>query len=114
VAGCGLGVVASGCAAPAEDALAGAVAAARADAARRSGRDAAAFVLESADAVTWRDGSLGCPRPGMMYTQALVPGYRVRLRLADERFDYHGDRRGRVELCPPGQGVDPVADERMR
>jgi hypothetical protein len=23
----------------------------------------------------WNDGSLGCPEPGMMYTQALVNGY---------------------------------------
>ena len=34
----------------------------------------------SAEAVTWSDGSLGCPEPGMMYTQALVPGYRVQIR----------------------------------
>src|SRR5699024_5186752 len=24
--------------------------------------------------VTWPDGSIGCPQPGMSYTQALVPG----------------------------------------
>lgn len=27
--------------------------------------------------VTWPDGALGCPEPGMSYTQALVPGTRL-------------------------------------
>ena len=27
--------------------------------------------------VTWPDGALGCPEPGMSYTQALVPGARL-------------------------------------
>jgi hypothetical protein len=27
--------------------------------------------------VTWPDASLGCPEPGKMYAQVLVPGYRV-------------------------------------
>jgi hypothetical protein len=30
-----------------------------------------------AEAVTWPDGALGCPEPGIVYTQALVPGYWV-------------------------------------
>ena len=31
--------------------------------------------------VTWRDGSLGCPKEGMMYTQALVEGTLIVLRV---------------------------------
>ena len=39
-------------------------------------------------AVTWNDGSLGCPEPGMFYTQALVDGYHVILQAGDEELDY--------------------------
>lgn len=42
--------------------------------------------------VTWRDGSLGCPEPGMHYTQALVEGYRIVLRADGEELAYHGQR----------------------
>ena len=37
-----------------------------------------------AESVTWPDGSLGCPEPGMQYTQALVPGYWVEIAVGDE------------------------------
>src|SRR4029453_2441464 len=33
------------------------------------------LVIVRADPVVWNDGSLGCPEPGKMYTQALVHGY---------------------------------------
>jgi len=33
------------------------------------------LAIVRAEAVVWNDGSLGCPEPGMMYTQALVNGY---------------------------------------
>lgn len=78
------------------------------DAAGRSGLDRSDLVVESAEAVTWADGSLGCPEPGMMYTQALVPGYRIRVRAGDHLLDYHASERGYFVLCPPGRGVDPV------
>lgn len=84
------------------------VAAARADAARRSGRAAEGLQLVSAERVTWPDGSLGCPRPGMAYTMALVPGFRIVLSAAGERYDYHADQRGQLVLCPPGRAADPV------
>ncbi len=77
------------------------------DAAGRSGLPASALVVVSAEAVTWGDGSLGCPSPGAFYTMALVPGYRVRIRAGDQVFDYHAGGR-QVLLCPPGQVVDPL------
>jgi hypothetical protein len=88
------------------------VAAARADAARLSGRDAAALQLLSAERVTWSDGSLGCPRPGMAYTMALVPGFRVRLAAGTQVYDYHTDLRGTLSLCPAGMAVDPRGEQR--
>jgi hypothetical protein len=39
--------------------------------------------------VTWRDGSLGCPRPDMMYTQALVEGTQIVLRAGGSEYSYH-------------------------
>ena len=79
-----------------------------ADAARRSGMDKASLKVESAEAVTWSDGSLGCPQPGMMYTQALVPGYRVKVRAGEELLDYHAGSRGYFVVCPAGRAVDPA------
>jgi hypothetical protein len=66
------------------------VEAALADASARSGVPADAIAVASALAVTWSDGSLGCPQPDMMYTQALVPGYVLVLEVAGERVEYHG------------------------
>jgi hypothetical protein len=63
-----------------------------------------------AERVTWSDGSLGCPEPGQMYTQALVPGFWLVLQAGDDEFDFHASERGEVKLCPRGQGVPPVED----
>lgn len=46
----------------------------------------------SADKVEWRDGSLGCPKPDVMYTQAIVPGYRIVLQAAGKEWNYHAGR----------------------
>jgi hypothetical protein len=94
--------------AAADTGLAGVVRAAREDAARRTGVAAESLEQLSADAVTWSDGSLGCPQPGMAYTQALVPGYRVRLRGPGGEMDYHASARGGLVLCPPGRAQPPV------
>lgn len=48
--------------------------------------------LVSAMKVTWRDGSLGCPQEGMMYTQALVEGTLIVLRVDDVEYHYHSGR----------------------
>jgi hypothetical protein len=78
------------------------------DAATRASVDRAAFTVFVASAVTWSDGSMGCPEPGMFYTQALVPGYRVVLEAAGTQYDYHSDRRGNFSLCPPDRAKPPV------
>jgi hypothetical protein len=85
-----------------------AVKAARADAGRRTGTAAGALVLLSAETVTWSDGSLGCPQPDAAYTQALAPGYRVRLRGPAGEMDYHASARGALVLCPAGRALDPL------
>jgi hypothetical protein len=84
------------------------VQAALADAARRAGPGAVPRVLDAAK-VTWRDGSLGCPMPGNVYTMALVPGYRIRIESGAEVLDYHASERGAPFLCPPGRATDPAS-----
>jgi hypothetical protein len=85
------------------------VEAAKKDAAAR-GISAQSITVQSALRVTWRDGSLGCPEPGMQYTQALVPGWRVILRAGEETFDYHAAANGHLILCPRNRATDPAAD----
>jgi hypothetical protein len=68
----------------------GPVAEAIADLARTTGVSPADIQVVTHEQVTWRDGSLGCPEPGMMYTQALVDGYRIVLRAEGQTVHYHG------------------------
>ena len=85
---------------------------ARSDAARRSGLPVSQLKVVTLESVTWPDGSLGCPRPGMAYTQALVPGYRVRLQVGTEVWDYHASERGAIVLCPPDRSQEPGPSSR--
>ena len=89
-------------ASPLDPQLTALVAVARADAARRAGLPGEPFVVVSAEPVTWSDGSLGCPQPGVMYTQALVPGFRIHLRGAGRDWLYHASQRGQPFLCERG------------
>jgi len=81
------------------------------DAARRTGVARANLSVESAGTVTWPDGSLGCPQPGMNYTMALVPGYRITVRAGERVLDYHASQRGYFVLCPMGMAVDPITND---
>ncbi|MCB9421052.1 MAG: hypothetical protein H6667_14715 [Ardenticatenaceae bacterium] len=60
------------------------------DLAKQLGIDTAQIDLVEYQAVTWRDGSLGCPKPDMAYTQALVEGYRMQLQVNGVQYNYHG------------------------
>ena len=79
-----------------------------------------AITVEQAGAVVWRDGSLGCPQPGMMYTQAEVDGYWVVLMADDKELDYRAAQSGFFVLCerspslpsaPPGEVVHPTPEQ---
>jgi hypothetical protein len=78
------------------------------DAEKRTGASRSQLEIISTQKVTWNDGALGCPQPGRMYTQALVPGYRIRVRTADQTLDYHAADTGRFVLCtsPTLEGDD--------
>jgi hypothetical protein len=63
--------------------------------------------IARAESVVWSDGSLGCPEPGMAYTQALVNGYWVIVEAAGKKYDFRVGSGGSFFLCPPGQGQPP-------
>jgi len=85
-----------------------AVQAALKDAASRSSLAAASLQVVLAEPVTWPNGSLGCPAPGRMYTQALVPGYRIRIAAGSQTLEYHGGREGPPSYCPAERVTQPV------
>ncbi len=82
-----------------------------ADAATRSGIAVAELIVAEAWRKVWSDGSLGCPRPGEYYTQALVPGWQVLVRAGPETLDYRLTERGYFALCEPGEVRLPRRDE---
>ncbi|MDX1625980.1 MAG: hypothetical protein R3323_05660 [Wenzhouxiangellaceae bacterium] len=84
------------------------IAEAVADLAERTDMPAGDIRVVEAESVTWRDGALGCPEPGMMYTQALVPGYRIVLEVGGERHLYHGARGREPFFCPPDRAGKPL------
>jgi hypothetical protein len=65
-------------------------------------------VLE-AQRVTWPNGALGCPEPDMMYTQALVGGYYIKLQAGSEVHAYHAGRDGHPFFCPQDRSEAPRA-----
>ena len=97
-------------AAPVPVGVAAAIRQALAHASQHTGLPADELQIVTAESVTWPDGSLGCPQSGMAYTQALVAGFRVKVRAGDEVLDYHSGRSGTPTLCPPGRARDPLPD----
>ena len=86
------------------------------DAAKRSALPVARLRVAELQAVVWRDGALGCPQPGRLYTQVLMPGYRVRIAPIDVAsgvalLDYHVSERGGWLHCPAGQAQRPLPRE---
>ena len=72
---------------------------ARAALANKLGIDGADIEMVAYETVVWRDGSLGCPQPGMMYTQALVDGYVIQLRAQGNTYMYNGANGRDPFLC---------------
>lgn len=61
------------------------------------GIDDAQVILSQA--VNWPNGALGCPKPGQVYTQVIVPGYRVVFARGEERWDFRVSDTGGFILC---------------
>jgi len=76
-----------------------------ADLSQRTGANDKNIQVKKSVAVTWNDGSLGCPKPGQNYTQALVDGYWVILQIDEVDYDYRVSDSGRFTLCDGKGGV---------
>jgi len=49
--------------------------------------------------VVWRDGSLGCPKKDMSYTQALVEGTIIVLIVNDVKYEFHSGHNRAPFYC---------------
>lgn len=76
----------------------------RAELAAEQGVSAAEVKVISTEAVNWPNGALGCAKPGQMYTQAIVPGYRIELEAGGKRFNYNASARGAYKRCDRALG----------
>jgi hypothetical protein len=76
------------------------------DLAQRLGRDVSEVTLVRTVAVDWRDGSLGCPQPGMAYTMAIVSGYQIVLEVQDTDYYYHTRGTDYFIYCENGRPVE--------
>lgn len=56
-------------------------------------------IIVSSEAVTWNDSSLGCPKPGMVYSQVITPGLRVVIEAGGHTYDYRFGRGDVPKLC---------------
>jgi hypothetical protein len=75
------------------------VAAARAELAGRLGIPASSLAVVSVTSATWPNGALGCPKPGIMYSQIVTPGYRIILAAGGQNYEYHSGRGNNVVSC---------------
>lgn len=85
----------------------------KSDLVQQAGADAAATArVVVAERVMWPNGALGCPQPGRMYTQALVPGYRVEFEAGGRTYAYHASQKGGFVLCKrPALGHPPSSQQ---
>ena len=73
------------------------------DLASRLARPITEICMISFEEVTWPDGALGCPHPGMKYTQVPVDGARIILAIGGRRYEYHSGGNRAPFLCEPSQ-----------
>lgn len=71
----------------------------KADLATRVGKSADGARVLRAEQVVWPDGSIGCAKPGVLYTQQSVPGYLVDLEFEGKRYRYHAPLAGGATYC---------------
>lgn len=67
---------------------------------RTTAADISLLSMESRD---WSDGSLGCPKEGQMYTQAITPGFLILLEANGEVYEFHSNMRDHVVPCFEGE-----------
>ena len=79
------------------------------DLAQRLSVEISQIVLTDAREVIWSNSSLGCPQPGMLYTEMLTPGYLILLNVHGLEYEYHAGKNSDAFLCenplPPVPGT---------
>ena len=78
------------------------------DLADRIGVAADVITVKDARSVQWGSGAMGCPKPGMSYTQALVPGIRLLLEANGTIYYYHGSTGKSLFYCPAERAKAPA------
>jgi len=63
----------------------------------------------SVEQVDWPNGCLGIEKPGMMCTQAIVPGYQIILEASGKEYEYRSDLSGRQVVLALEKSRDPAA-----
>lgn len=75
------------------------------------------FLIEHWERVQWPDSSLGCGQEGMVYAQAIIPGYRITLSHQGRKVNVHTDETGQLAVAavncqgPPEAGHRPTPQE---
>lgn len=69
------------------------------DLAERLGVDPAEVAVVDVEAVTWSNGAIGCAKPGMSYTEALVEGTRITLAAGGTEYAYHSGHGATPTWC---------------
>lgn len=78
------------------------------DLATRLGVDNYTVEVAGVREVTWRSGAVGCPEEGNSYTQALVDGALIELRVGQTVYRYHAVVGGQPFYCPAGRAETPA------
>ncbi|MCA9997295.1 MAG: hypothetical protein KDE56_16165 [Anaerolineales bacterium] len=79
------------------------------DLSQRLGVDISEVEIVQAVSAEWRDGSLGCPKPGMMYAQVLTSGYQIMLRVAGKDYFYHTNGTNSFVFCENAKPLTAVS-----
>lgn len=81
---------------------------ARQELADRLGVSLDSITISGARNVNWSSGALGCPKPGMSYTEALVPGVLIFLDSGGKTYGYHARKENKPFYCPTKQAAIPT------
>lgn len=68
--------------------------------------DADTVKVNEVTSMTWPDAGLGCPKKGVLYIQALTPGFQILLEADGHVFTFHTNESSIVVLCsvePPDE-----------
>lgn len=69
-----------------------------------TGKPADTLKLQNSEEVEWPNGGLGCPKEGMMYTEMIVPGYKLTYTDGTTTYEVHTDRSGNSAVwCDKGE-----------